>query len=530
MRKPFLLLAAALALVAPQAARAQCTGQPGANLLCASPSGVAGTFRARALVAADLGSIPGLSAIASLTPSDNNFIVGNGSQWVAESGSTAQTSLGYTAADVLTKLLTVDGSSSGLDADLWRGVTPGTGVLTTLALPAAEAYDPTGWNGDDGIATKNDVRDKIESISTFTVTSQATAEAGSNNTEGMTPLRSEQHVEAWLDRVGLSGNRTTVPATDVGSEFGANWFSNNLLVTTTTGASSSNAHFAFSVRHEAAGLSTTGSTHTNGAAYFESEKTSYPSTTETGQQDGLYVVVQQGSEGDSCGICVNVRKVQDTVYGQTGVEALVKDINSSSTVLREIKVTMGGNLPAADLRGSGFGYMTRLGDNLTTNNVIANGYLVIGDINATDDADSGFEVAFNAASGTADADRYFTVTGDQHADGMGRVWATGSTAFPAFSFISDTDTGMYSGGANTLAWGGGGMTLMTLVNRALTLPKDGSGNGSFVGVFEYADDAVTAPSAPGTDGVRIYARESGAKTQLCALFATGAAQCFATEP
>lgn len=40
----------------------------------------------------------------------------------------------------------------------------GTGVATSLALAAAEAYDEAGWNGDDGIATKNDVRDKIEAL------------------------------------------------------------------------------------------------------------------------------------------------------------------------------------------------------------------------------------------------------------------------------------------------------------------------------------------------------------------------------
>lgn len=35
-----------------------------------------------------------LSAIAALSPADGNFIVGNGSAWVAESGATARTSLG----------------------------------------------------------------------------------------------------------------------------------------------------------------------------------------------------------------------------------------------------------------------------------------------------------------------------------------------------------------------------------------------------------------------------------------------------
>jgi len=37
-------------------------------------------------------------------------------------------------------------------------------VTGTITVPA-EAYDATGWNGDDGPATKNDVRDKIETLS-----------------------------------------------------------------------------------------------------------------------------------------------------------------------------------------------------------------------------------------------------------------------------------------------------------------------------------------------------------------------------
>ena len=41
----------------------------------------------------------------------------------------------------------------------------------------------------------------------------------------------------------------------------------------------------------------------------------------------------------------------------------------------------------------------------------------------------------------------------------------------------------------------------------------------------------TAPSAPAADKVVLYAKDNGAgKTTLCARFATGAEQCFATEP
>ena len=63
-----------------------------------------------------------LTDIAGLTPTDGGFIVGNGTNFVVETGATAQTSLGYTAADVLSKLTTVDGAGSGLDADTLDGV------------------------------------------------------------------------------------------------------------------------------------------------------------------------------------------------------------------------------------------------------------------------------------------------------------------------------------------------------------------------------------------------------------------------
>lgn len=46
---------------------------------------------------------------------------------------------GYSAADVLAKLLTLDGSGSGIDGDLWRGMTPAQFFTT---------YFPAGSNGN----------------------------------------------------------------------------------------------------------------------------------------------------------------------------------------------------------------------------------------------------------------------------------------------------------------------------------------------------------------------------------------------
>lgn len=74
-----------------------------------------------------------LDDVAGLAVTDGGFIVGNGTNFVLETGATVQTSLGYTAADVLSKLLTVDGAGSGLDADLLDGVQGSSYVTLTGA-------------------------------------------------------------------------------------------------------------------------------------------------------------------------------------------------------------------------------------------------------------------------------------------------------------------------------------------------------------------------------------------------------------
>ena len=124
-----------------------------------------------------------LTAIAALANTDGNIIVGNGTAWVAESGATARASLGLTigtdvqayssvlagttasfttadetkldgietgatadqtASEILTALLTVDGTGTGLDADLLDGnhstafATAAQGTLADSALQSSD--------------------------------------------------------------------------------------------------------------------------------------------------------------------------------------------------------------------------------------------------------------------------------------------------------------------------------------------------------------------------------------------------------
>jgi hypothetical protein len=168
-----------------------------------------------------------LGAIAALSPTDGNFIVGNGSTWVAESGNTALTSLGVTATaselnimDGVTattaELNYVDGVTSNIqtqldgkqpiDTDLTAiAAISSNGLIARTGSGTAEARTLTGTS-DQITVTDGDGVSGNPTIS-LSFAAQATVEAGTDTVSPVNSLRVAQAIAA--NRPSVAGTTKT---------------------------------------------------------------------------------------------------------------------------------------------------------------------------------------------------------------------------------------------------------------------------------------------------------------------------------
>jgi hypothetical protein len=160
-----------------------------------------------------------LDAIAALSPTDGNFIVGDGSNWMAESGNTARASLGVGTGDsptfagltLSTTPLPVASGGTGAATFTDGGVLLGSGTdaITAMAV-LADGEIIVGNGTTDPVAESGaTARTSLGAQADLDVPSQAEAEAGTATTERVwTAQRVAQAIGAIESKgsVILNGN------------------------------------------------------------------------------------------------------------------------------------------------------------------------------------------------------------------------------------------------------------------------------------------------------------------------------------
>jgi len=137
----------------------------------------------------------------------------------------------------------------------------------------------------------------------------------------------------------------------------------------------------------------------------------------------------------------------------------------------------------------------------------------------------------NNGYGAANAGLTFATGSQISSNGDGRFWF-GSSGIDSMFLLGVPDSAFVMASSVNIGWTAGGSaaagTDIGLSRKAAGVLKvtDGLTGAGCVELLEQ-----TAPSAATANSVRIFAQDNGAgKTQLMALFATGAAQQIAIEP
>lgn len=228
-----------------------------------------------------------------------------------------------------------------------------------------------------------------------------------------------------------------------------------------------------------------GAPRLDGAVWMEAAKNGWNNahavgTGRRGPVTSLFVIAANNEFGDTAAIVTNTSKIYGTTLdtNTTGSNlqyegtTRIYDAADGTTILRASNVLIGYD------HNPQFTSTTALHPGKTsgvtvepfTGNVFA--ALVAQGGGSSGGGD--FEYLLIHSTNRNVANTTFSITGPSHADGGGRIRASsGTAALPTYSFTSDTDTGMYSFGANQLGFATAGIVRLQITGSSTvnsTLP------------------------------------------------------------
>jgi hypothetical protein len=244
---------------------------------------------------------------------------------------------------------------------------------------------------------------------------------------------------------GLSFSLTATPSTALGSAFGGTWNVQHRTASAGIGSHTGASYATAGFVRTGPGSGANGPANADYAAFFSSAKDNYLTSAVDGEFDVAYHIGRQGQKADLGGLLTDLEKVGGDTGGMTVHEASARWVDNAGTVVmrqQTVKNYAG--------QGSGFYGVTGVsGIGFFAEAQVGQQYAAF----LADEVGGGaaYQNVIVATSGRSVANIKYKV------DNAARTYGgNGSAPSPAFSFMSDPDTGMYRLGADQLGFSAGG--------------------------------------------------------------------------
>lgn len=398
-------------------------------------------------------------------------------------------SIGQVTASQATLNVNFDDIAEAFDNTLSRDGTSPNEMGSSIDMDSNRIYNLGTPESVNDAARLQDIEDAVEGA-TFGIIEPAAAslseaQAGVVNNKFMTPLRSEQHSQAFLNR-GLDAEQTDYPTTVLGGFVGGQGqplVGHTFELETTDVPVVAPGEFlntaTVAILRKGAGFSYPGGTSAGKSdigLFIQSERQNWETDEELGQVGGVTVRIFMPKLGDGGAYGFAIRRSYRTggvnqttpATGATsGLEGNIRldDINGDE--LFSIGVLV-GSVPPYDSASvfwakQGIAFRAQAESDAGGAEGCYAAFL-----SEERSGSSGFTYLF-AGHTLSNAEPYFEITGERHADGPGLVRITGGTAaLPSLSFHNRENQGLYTIGPTSFGASTEGVLRVTIATAGVT--------------------------------------------------------------